>query len=119
MKNEHLEIAVDEFGSPIISFATTDMSLEQMIDMMQDKGFRHLPVLERRKPIGMISCRDLLLLKGLNQHFDLKASDVMVENPYCVPSGTSIGDVAFEMSQQKIGSAIIVDDKGCADSIFT
>ena len=119
MKNENLEIPVDEFSSPITAHATMDMSLQEMLDMMEGKGYRHLPVLERNKPVGIISSREIKLLKNLNQHFDLKASDVMVQDPFCVPSGTSIGDVAFEMSNQKIGSAIIVDKDGNADCIFT
>ncbi len=118
MKN-FLEIPVEEYASPILSFATEDMEVEKMIDQLEVNGFRHLPVLSQGKPVGMISSRDLSLIKELNRHFDLRAEDIMVADPYCVPFGTPIGDVAFEMSERKIGSAIVVDENGNADSIFT
>ena len=119
MKKSTLDLPVDEFASPIIVFATQEMNLEEMLALMEEKGFRHLPVLRDKKAVGIISAREIKLLKGLNQHFDLKASDVMEEDPFCVPSGTSIGDVAFEMSSRKIGSTLILDSEGNVDSIFT
>ena len=119
MKENPIDVAVDEYASPIDAHANIDMTLEEMIGIMQVKGFRHLPVLDNKKPVGMISIRDLNLLKSLNTHFDLKAGDIMSGEPYCVPRGSSIGDVAFHMSERKIGSAIVVDENGCADSIFT
>ena len=67
----------------------------------------------------MISSRDLSLIKSLSTDFNLLAKDIMSEDPYCVPWGTSLEDVAFEMSSRKIGSAIVLDKDGCADSIFT
>lgn len=119
MKNKKLEIAIDEFSSPIKSFGTVDMTLQEMTKLLEDNGYRHLPILSDGKPVGMISIRDLILLKSLNTHFDLKAQDIMSPDPYCVPRGSMIEDVAFHMSENKIGSAIIVDEKGDADSIFT
>lgn len=119
MNTKKLDIAIDEYSSPIQAFATANMSLEEMNSIMHEKGFRHLPVLEEKKPVGMISIRDIILLKNLNTHFDLTAKDIMSPDPYCVPRGSMIEDVAFHMSEKKIGSAIILDDNGCAESIFT
>ncbi|MFT6633263.1 MAG: acetoin utilization protein AcuB [Bacteriovoracaceae bacterium] len=119
MTRPKLDIAIDEYASPIKSSGTTGMSLQEMSKMLEDNGYRHLPILDNKKPVGMVSIRDLHLLKSLNTHFDLKAGDIMSANPYCVPRGTSIEDVAFYMSENKIGSAIIVDESGDAESIFT
>ncbi len=119
MKNQRIDIPVEEYASPIISFANEGMEVPEMLERMENNGFRHLPVLVEGKPVGMISSRDLLLIKELNRHFDLKARDIMVTDPYCVPAGTSLEDVAFEMSERKIGSVIVVDEMGKADSIFT
>ncbi len=119
MEKHPLDIQVEEFASPIEAFATENMTLEDMLGILKIKGFRHLPVLKDKKPIGMISIRDLNLLKNLNQHFDLRAKDIMSQDPFCVLEGASIGDVAFDMSEKKIGSAIITNLKGEAESIFT
>lgn len=119
MKHERLEIPIDEFASPILSFATEDMTIEEMTTLMEDNRFRHLPVLKEEKPVGIISAREIKLLKNLDKHFDLRASDIMTEYPYCVPQKTSIEVVAYEMSNKKIGSALVVDDAGKVVSIFT
>ncbi|MDP7320609.1 MAG: CBS domain-containing protein [Bacteriovoracaceae bacterium] len=117
--SKKLEIVVDEYATPIMAYAAPDMDIPSMNDLLEKEGFRHLPVLDDGKPIGMISMRDLLLIKSLNVHFDLKAKDIMTPDPYCVRKGASLEEVAFHMSEAKIGSALIVDDQGKADSIFT
>jgi acetoin utilization protein AcuB len=119
MKKSNLDIPIDEYSSPIKSFGSVDMNFEEMSGMLHDNGYRHLPILKDKKPVGMVSVRDLNLLKSLNHHFQFTAEDIMAEDPYCVPRGSSIENVAFHMSEHKIGSAIIVDENGCAESIFT
>ena len=119
MEKHPLDVQVEEFASPIEAFATEEMSLEDMLGILNVKGFRHLPVLKDKKPIGMVSIRDLNLLKSLNQHFELSAKDIMSQDPFCVLEGASIGDVAYDMSERKIGSAIVTNSKGEAESIFT
>ncbi len=114
-----LEIPVEEFASPIQAFATPDMGVEEMFNLISERGFRHLPVLKNKKPIGIISIRDLEFIKNLNRHFDLKAEDIMTNEPYCIPIGSTLEEVAFHMSEKKIGSAIVLNEAGEADSIFT
>ena len=43
----------------------------------------------------------------------------MVNEPFCVSLGTPLDEVAFQMSQKKIGSALVVDGESKLDSIFT
>lgn len=113
------EICIEEFSSPITSFATVDMTISQMIAEMDKNGFRHLPVVSNKKPIGVISAREIKLLKTIDTHFDLTAKDIMVTEPYTVRVGSSIEEVAFNMSKDKIGSALVVNGEGEIDSIFT
>lgn len=119
MKTKELNIPVDEYASPISSFARPAMTLAEMVHIFASKGYRHLPVIENDKPIGIISQRDISLLKDFKSDKELTALDIMSENPYCVYKGTSLEDVAFHMSENKIGSAIIIDQVGNAESIFT
>jgi acetoin utilization protein AcuB len=119
MKKPIAEIYIEEFSSPITSFATIDMTISEMIHEMDQNGFRHLPVVSNKKPVGVISAREIKLLKTIDTHFDLTAKDIMVSDPYTVRLGSSIEEVAFNMSKEKIGSALIVNSDGEIDSIFT
>jgi len=38
---------------------TPDTSLEEALDLMLKGGFRHLPVMEGARPLGLISMRDI------------------------------------------------------------
>lgn len=119
MMNNLFDIPVDEFASPIKGHANRNTKFGDLEEMMENNGFRHLPVLEDKVPVGMISKRDLALLKNNALAEDLVAEDLMVKDPYCIRQGASIEEAAFEMSSRKIGSAIVLNAKGEADSIFT
>lgn len=118
MKN-FLEIPINEFSSPIIAQANLDMSVKEMIMLMDRHGFRHLPVVDNKKPVGIISARDLKVLRLVNKDLQMKAKEIMIEDPFCVISGAPMEAVAFDMSERKIGSALVVNDAGELDSIFT
>jgi acetoin utilization protein AcuB len=114
-----LDISIDEYVSPVASTGTEDMKLSDVTKMMREGGFRHLPIVKDNKPVGIISDRDISLLDSLEDLSDLTVGEVMVREPYCAYSGTSISDVAFEMSSRKIGSALILTQEGELDGIFT
>lgn len=114
-----LDIVIDEYVSPVSTTGTTDMKLSEVTKLMRDGGFRHLPIVEGTKPVGIISDRDISLLDSLEDINDLSVEEVMVSNPYCARLGTSISEVAFEMSSRKIGSALILTNEGDLDGIFT
>lgn len=114
-----LDIAINEFSSPIIASASLDMSVKEMIMLMDKHQFRHLPVVDNKKPVGIISARDLKIMKLVDEDLHMVAKDMMIENPFCVISGSPMEAVAFDMSERKIGSALIVNEQGELDSIFT
>ena len=107
-------IAVDEYVSPIDHFVSADTNLHDIYKLMEENSWRHIPITENNKPIGILSARDIYLLKSLP-----KAMDVMIKNPYTVESGFAIEDVALEMSKRKIGSALVVNTEGELEGIFT
>ena len=117
--SKYLNISVDEFSTPMNVAAEMEMPISQVFVLMQDSNVRHIPILSNGIPVGMISDRDLSLLDVINHGSDLSAKDIMVQDPYCVQSGTPLEQVAFEMSSKKIGSAIVLNEDGKADSIFT
>lgn len=119
MSKRTFEIPVDEYSSPIQLMASKEMTVNYLKHLMVEKGYRHVPVVEDGAPIGIVTDRDISLVSGLKFSEDFLVSDIMVEDPYTVPTGTSLEQVAFEMSNRKIGSAIVVNNEGKAESIFT
>jgi acetoin utilization protein AcuB len=79
--------------------------------IMREMSIRHLPVLEGEQLIGIVSQRDLHLIETL-EDVDPNAATVeeaMTDSPYCVSPDTSVEEVVFEMYNQKLGSAVIVE----------
>ena len=113
------EMTVDEYVSPILYFSKPDTSFQEIEEKMHEMGFRHVPVMEGDQVVGIISDRDLMLASRLGQAQSLLAKDVMVSDPFCVTTGTPIDEVAFELSNRKIGSAIVIDQSGKIEGIFT
>jgi CBS domain-containing protein len=118
-KTNQLNIPIDEYSSPILTSASVDTPITDVVELMKNEKIRHIPILKDNKPVGIISNRDLSLFDLITDKTDCVAGDVMRDNPFTVVKGTSIEDVAFEMSQRKIGSAIVVNPDGEIDSIFT
>ena len=113
-------IPVDEFTSPSPLTVSKDASIEEVIGLMEKNGIRHIPVVdESGKPVGIISDRDANLIACFEIMTPLKASDVMVPEPFVAQEGDNLEDVVFEMSTKKIGSAVILDENLKVTGVFT
>jgi acetoin utilization protein AcuB len=86
---------------------------------MQEYGIRHLPVIEEGEVVGVVSERDILSNSGKNWSKMMKIRDVMNPSILSAHENDSLGEVAFELSSQKKGSAIILDNNGELAGIFT
>lgn len=64
---------VEEVMTRNLIIATPDFSLEEAMSLMTEQRFRHLPVIEGGKPIGIVSIGDLV---------KAKLKDVSVEVKY-------------------------------------
>ena len=111
---------------PIQEFTTFDAetcapepSLTLVKETMSKANFRHMPVVWEGKVIGMVSQRDLALVEQLDIGRPLRVEDVMAKEPYIVSSTTPIEDVALQMSEQKIGSAIVLSADDSKLGVFT
>jgi CBS domain-containing protein len=51
---------VSDIMTPRVLYVESSQSLEACMALMNEKGVRHLPVLEKGKLLGMISVRDVL-----------------------------------------------------------
>ena len=115
-----LDIPVEEFTSTNPVIVHEGDSLEDLEATMKENGIRHLPVARGQEIVGIISQRDLKVASRLGKYRDMIcAKDIMIETPFTVSSSTKLDDVAFAMSKNKIGSAIVNDENGNFLGIFT
>ncbi len=114
---------------PIISKYMTPMpytidsteTLSKASDLMKEYKIRHLPVRTGPKIVGLLSLQDINLLASYaNVQLDKAlVTDAMTQNPYCVSPETSLDYVASHMAEQRIGSALVVQENGTLVGIFT
>jgi acetoin utilization protein AcuB len=98
-----------------------DQPLEKAHQVMNEFGIRHLPVLERRKLVGVLSQRDLHFIESLKDvdPKEVTVSEAMSADVYVVTARTSVKKVATAMADRKLGSAIVVDHLERVIGVFT
>lgn len=116
-----LEVALEEYTTPTPITALENATIESLKSLMRENGIRHVPILRDDRVVGIVTDRDLRVAEGLNrdQRQQVLAEDIMAKNPVTVSAGSSLEDVAFEMSEKKIGSVIVNDEKDQLLGIFT
>ncbi|MFA5582586.1 MAG: CBS domain-containing protein [Bacteriovoracaceae bacterium] len=113
------DLKVEEFTSPyVISISSKDL-LDKALQLMQENGIRHLPVIDDKDVKGMISERDVLTHMGKVWDKVMHVEDIMNSDILSVNVNENLGDVAFQLSSQKKGSALVLDDEGMVYGIFT
>jgi acetoin utilization protein AcuB len=97
------------------------MSIEDLQHLMSEHGIRHLPVVRGDDVVGVISERDVRLVAGLTsaERFQVRAADIMATEPLIVRASARLDEVAYAMSEKKVGSAIVLDADGKLLGIFT
>lgn len=109
-----------------------ESSLQQALSALGPYRFRHLPVLDGKKVVGMISQRDLLLLstQGLGHGpaalarearlmEELFLRDVMNANVITIGPGASLAEAAQRMLEYRVGALPVVDAGGELLGIIT
>jgi acetoin utilization protein AcuB len=76
-------------------------------------GSAHIPIMQNEKVVGIVSDRDIKVIAGLKmlEKSFLTAADIMSPDPVSVDSSTMLDEVAFEMSEKKIGSVIVTENE--------
>lgn len=116
-----INVPVNEFTTPDPVTATEDMLFEELRGLMETHGIRHLPILRDGAVVGLVSDRDVRLLSGLTaaEQLQVKAADIMAQDPLTVDADMPLDEVAFLMSDMKVGSVIVQDEVGRLLGIFT
>ncbi len=114
-------VPVDEFTTPDPITTNEDTSIDDLRLLMEEHGIRHLPVVRGDTVVGVISDRDVRVVSGLTamEKLQVRAADIMAPDPLTVSAATPLDDVAYAMSEQKIGSVIVNDEDGRFLGIFT
>jgi CBS domain-containing protein len=89
-------------------------SLKYAYELMEQEQFRHLPVLEDKKLVGILSDRDILLSsttdeKGTIEVPDVAVGEAMTRHPLTCRENTCISDVAAVMIERKIDCLPVID----------
>jgi CBS domain-containing protein len=98
---------------------TANTELGEILRIMTEGGFRHLPVVDGQKPVGIISERDIKVLTRHVPNPKLTAFELMTPGPHTISGDLTIDKAALDLSRYKIGSALVVDGKGELQGIFT
>jgi acetoin utilization protein AcuB len=96
-----------------------DMPIKAAMQMMRDNHFRHLPVQDAGKLVGVLTDRDIKLAGCFQDQAQLKVSDVMTPEPYTMTPQASLDQVVFEMAEHKYGCAVVQQENGKVVGIFT
>ncbi len=99
--------------------ANRKMTVKEAGIFMEECHIRHLPVIENNNIVGIVSDRDLQKAAAFRGPGELLVEDVMTRRPYCVKRGANIALVARTMARERIGSAIVLDEKEKIIGIFT
>jgi len=114
-------VPVEEFTTPDPITAGEDMTIDELRKLMETHGIRHLPVVRGSTVVGVVSDRDVRLVAGLTvaEKLQVRAADIMAADPLTVTSTAPLDEVAYAMSEKKVGSAIVNDEQGRFLGIFT
>jgi acetoin utilization protein AcuB len=89
-------------------------------EMMREHAFRHLPVLEGGKLVGVLTLRDLHVVETLRDVDPKKVTveEAMTTDVYAVSPDAPLDEVAAEMAEHKYGSTIVMQN-GNVVGVFT
>lgn len=115
-----INITVEEFTTPDPFVVAETTTLQQMKSVMQSRGIRHLLIEdEKKKLVGIVSDRDIANFSASSLFTELTAAEVMSADVLTVSPETPLYNVALQMSENKFGSVVVVDDEQTPVGIFT
>ncbi|MFT5207854.1 MAG: acetoin utilization protein AcuB [Candidatus Omnitrophota bacterium] len=113
-------ITMSKYMTTEVKTLPATSTIEEAQNMMAELGFRHLPVMEGDKLIGIISDRDIKLahsLYGIDAAL-MSVRDNCILSPHTVDVDANLYEVADAMAKYRYGCVIITKDNAVA-GIFT
>lgn len=101
-----------------VEFADVNLSYEELIECYNKEKFTRMPVYSesRDNVVGIINLKDLFFYQGSKKDFNI--ANVMRE-PYFTYEYKKISELFFEMKQESIPMAIVLDEYGATSGILT
>ncbi|APR81251.1 CBS domain protein [Minicystis rosea] len=95
--------------SPVVVERNTTMAVALRI--MDEQGFRHLPVVAEGKLVGVVSERELKIVDNMAGFAGrlCVVGDFVLGAPYRVSPDALLVEVARSMAENKYGSAVVCD----------
>ncbi len=87
-----------------------DQDIRDCVDLMKDFSIRHLPVVENKKLVGLVTESDLRKVSSASSMEHMTVENVMIPQPITVSPDTDIEDAAKLIYFNKIGGLPVVDD---------
>jgi len=86
-----------------------DISVERALEMMKEHACHHLPVLDGGKLVGVLSDRDLSIIRhdSANIKAEHLVKDLMSDAPIVIEPSTEINTAIRTMLDNKINSLIV------------
>ena len=93
---------------------TKDRSVYDAVSIMADKSISTIVIEENKKPLGVITERDLVkkILAKQKELKKLKLSDIMTEHPKEIRPDVPILAAGNMMKTDKVRKLVVVDEKG-------
>ena len=99
------------FMTSVVTVVDLETSIRDATALLKKHDIRHLPVLDGKRLVGLVSERELNLIRAFPV-IDMDSAsvgDVMAEEVYSVPPDTPLVEVARTMADHKYGSALVVE----------
>ena len=104
----------DIMSSPVITIFP-DTRMQDAYRLMQEKGIRHLPVVDQNGLVGVITDRDLRLATSALSPSpfppDSQVAEAMCRNPLTADAGDPVEDAARTMRDRKIGCLPVLEEE--------
>lgn len=113
------EQTIEEFTTPDPVTVEPDTSVNEVIRIFREFGFRHIPVVKDGRAVGIISDRDILLARPMGVSEVLRAKEVMTSSPFSASIDAPLEQIALELSSRKFGSVLVYDRNNKFYGIFT
>jgi CBS domain-containing protein len=98
-----------------------DLTLKECAEKMKRRNVGVLPVVEGKKPVGVITDRDITL-RAVAEGADvnkMKAREVMTREPYFVYEDQTINEACELMEKNKIRRLIVLNREGALAGVLT
>lgn len=101
-----------------VAFANVKLSYNELIDLYSKYTFTRLPVYSESRDniVGIVNLKDLFFYQGSKKDFSL--AEIMRE-PYFTYEYKKISELFFEMKQESIPMAIVLDEYGSTSGMLT